>query len=81
MAKSGLVTLWNRKYDVPGNDCLYPLIFRAGDVKKIGLSHMVDCFFVLAIGIAIGIIFLVIEILKQRQRPGPSSITPPPIKV
>lgn len=69
MAKSGLVTLWNRKFGVLGNDCLHPLIIRTGDVEKIGLSHMVDCFFVLGCGLVIAIIILVIEILKEKQKP------------
>lgn len=67
MAKSGLVTLWNKKYEVKGNDCLFPLLVRAGDVKKIELSHMVDCFFVLALGVLLAIICLSVEIAKRRK--------------
>src|SRR5690625_3997038 len=68
MIKSGLITLWNQKDGVQGDDCLYPLAFRA-DVKKIGLSHMIDCFFMLGFGLAIGVILLIIEIIKKRQQP------------
>lgn len=71
MSKSGLVTLWNRKFEIKGNDCLYPLIVRAGDVKKIGLSHMVDCFFVLGLGLMIGIMSLLVEIVKQSGKEKP----------
>lgn len=67
MTKSGLVALWNAKYEIKGNDCLFPLVLRAGDVKKIGLSHMVGCFFVLSLGLITGIISLVVEIVKQRK--------------
>lgn len=72
MTKSGLITLWNRKYNAPGNDCLFPLIIRSGDIKKIGLSHMIDCFFVLGCGLLIGITVLVIEIIKKRNKSAPT---------
>ena len=67
MAKSGLVTLWNKKYEVKGDDCLFPLLVRAGDVKKIELSHMIDCFFVLGLGAGIAIITLIVEMFKRRK--------------
>ena len=55
MAKSGLVILWNRKYNVKGNNCLYPLVMRNSQGKEIQLSHMTDCFFLLGCGLIIGI--------------------------
>ncbi|KAH7642523.1 hypothetical protein DERF_003675 [Dermatophagoides farinae] len=69
MAKSGLVTLWNRKYNVKGNNCLYPLVMRNSQGKEIQLSHMIDCFFLLGCGLIIGIAVLIVEMIKQRQLP------------
>jgi hypothetical protein len=68
MAKSGLVLQWNKKFDVKGNDCLYPLVVHAGDVKKIGLAHMIGCFFILGIGLLMGFISLFTEIFKSKHR-------------
>ncbi|OTF69774.1 hypothetical protein BLA29_002290, partial [Euroglyphus maynei] len=69
MAKSGLVTLWNRKYNVKGNNCLFPLVMRNSQGKEIQLSHMTDCFFLLGCGLIIGIGVLVVEMIKQKQIP------------
>lgn len=67
MTKSGLVAMWNKNHEIKGNDCLYPLIVRAGDVKKIGLSHMMGCFFVLGLGLLGGLLILSFEIAKNRK--------------
>lgn len=40
---------------------------------------MVDCFFVLGLGLSIGIISLLVEILKQRGKKQPASL--PPLRV
>ncbi|CAG2115104.1 unnamed protein product [Medioppia subpectinata] len=68
MAKSGLVIQWNNKFEVPGNDCLHPLVVRAGDVKKIGMAHMIGCFFILGIGLLLGLGSLFGEVFKSNKR-------------
>ncbi|XP_054158480.1 ionotropic receptor 93a-like, partial [Oppia nitens] len=68
MAKTGLVLQWNNKFEEKGNDCLYPLVVRAGDVKKIGMAHMIGCFFILGIGLLFGLFSLFGEVFKSNKK-------------
>ena len=40
---------------------------RAGDVKKIGMAHMIGCFFILGIGLVLGLFSLFGEVFKSNK--------------
>lgn len=67
MAKSGIVLNWNKKFEVKGNDCLYPFIIHAGDVRKIQITHMLGSFVILGIGIVSAISSLFSEVFWKRS--------------
>lgn len=62
-ARSGLTIFWRRKFEVPGDDCMYPLIVHAGDVKKITVTHMIGSLQVLGVGLFFSLIILIIELI------------------
>jgi len=43
-------------------------VVHAGDVKKIGLAHMIGCFFILGIGLLMGLMSLFSEIFRGKHR-------------
>ena len=67
MAKCGLISLWQRKYELKGNDCLNPLLIRSGSIKKIEMEHLFDCFFLLIFGLFISGLFFILENILQNK--------------
>ena len=63
ISKTGLAEKWRRKYESHGNDCLNSVIINAGDVDKIELRHVVMAFWLLLVGLSIGLISLIGEIV------------------
>lgn len=65
ITRAGIAVYWRLWYQTPGNDCMYPLIIHAGDVKKIDVVHMVGTYLFLAGGIAIGFLILIGEYIVR----------------
>lgn len=61
--KTGLAQKWRRNYESPGNDCLNTVVINAGDVDKIELKHVMLALWLLCLGILIGLLFLIAEIV------------------
>ena len=59
--RSGLTIYWRKNFEVLYDDCMYPLIVHAGDVKKIAMMHMIGSFYVLAWGLAFAVLVLFLE--------------------
>lgn len=70
LARSGLSYYWRREFSVLGNDCMYPLIVHAGDVKKIDVKHMTGSLMVLAKGLAAGLFVLLCELVYHHWKRG-----------
>lgn len=66
MTRAGISTYWKMWFQTPGNDCMYPLIIHAGDVKKIDVIHMIGSYVLLAWGIGVGSIILIGEIVHKK---------------
>jgi hypothetical protein len=62
-ARSGLTIFWRHQFEVPGDDCMYPLIVHAGDVKKITVTHMIGSLQVLGVGMIVSLLILMVEIV------------------
>ena len=62
IAKTGLAQKWRRKFESSGNDCLNSVIINAGDVDKIELKHVVLAFWLLSLGLVVGLLGLLGEI-------------------
>lgn len=59
--RSGLTIYWRKNHEVLNDDCMYPLIVHAGDVKKIAMVHMIGSFYVLAWGLLFAVFVLLCE--------------------
>lgn len=66
---TGLVSHWHKYFAQLGNDCMYPLIVYAGDVRKIELLHMHGSYVVLGCGLLVSAVVLIIEMLYLGLRP------------
>lgn len=62
-ARSGLTIYWRKQFEVPGDDCMYPLIVHAGDVKKITVTHMIGSLQVLGTGLFFSFLVLLFELI------------------
>lgn len=62
IVRAGIMAYWRRWYEVPGNDCLYPSLVHAGEVRKIDLVNMTGCYLLLAWGLLIGFMTLFAEL-------------------
>ncbi|XP_025018417.1 ionotropic receptor 93a-like [Tetranychus urticae] len=65
LTRAGIAIYWRLWYQTPGNDCMYPLIIHAGDVKKIDVVHMIGIYLFLACGIGIGFLILISEFITK----------------
>ncbi|RWS28262.1 glutamate receptor: ionotropic kainate 3-like protein 1, partial [Leptotrombidium deliense] len=63
MTRSGVAQYWKQIFQEPGNDCMYPFVIHAGDVKKVQVKHMIGAFYILSGGLVAAILAMFCEII------------------